>query len=407
MDVRITIYRATVGIMLVGVIALAMPGLCWAQARPTPRYVGAQPTPRGLRVGHLEIYPRVEVEEIYDDNIFLEAVDEEHDFITHYWPDVHGRWTFKDHVLEFGAMGDFADFSDNEQENFTNQVYEGALFLNFARVNLSVKEYYADTTDPSSSATLSELGPRVRHEDNESVGVLGVKLGEKARIEFDGRFYDLEYDTADLGRLERTEVGGGGSFFWRIFPKTDIFVGYEFTKIEFDSIVPSDPQDDSDSHLALAGLRFEPGPKLVGRVSAGAEHRDYESLDDHTTPAFATDLTWFATPKVTFTVFFSREFEDSSASATDQFIRATKAGGSMRYNLTDRLMVRFEGGYDNDNYDTTREEETVRGVGEISYFLIRDILRLSFKYERIDHDSTIEVNDYDVNRGSGEVLLQY
>jgi len=137
-------------------------------------------------------------------------------------------------------------------------------------------------------------------------------------------------------------------------------------------------------------LRFEPGPKLVGRVSAGAELRDYNSIDDHTTPAFATDLTWFATPKLTLTVFFSRKFEDSS-SASDQFIRATKVAGSVRYNLTDRLMF----------------DDTGRGVGEISYFVIRDILRLSAKYERIDHDSTIEEKDYDVNRASAEVLLQY
>ncbi len=70
-------------------------------------------------------------------------------------------------------------------------------------------------------------------------------------------------------------------------------------------------------------------------------------------------------------------------------------------------MVRFEGEYDNDNYDTSREGDTGRGVGEISYFIIRDILRLSAKYERIDHDSTIEEKDYDVNRASAEVLLQY
>ncbi len=70
-------------------------------------------------------------------------------------------------------------------------------------------------------------------------------------------------------------------------------------------------------------------------------------------------------------------------------------------------MVRFEGEYDNDNYDTSREGDTGRGVDEISYFIIRDILRLSAKYERIDHDSTIEDKDYDVNRASAEVLIQY
>ncbi len=70
-------------------------------------------------------------------------------------------------------------------------------------------------------------------------------------------------------------------------------------------------------------------------------------------------------------------------------------------------MVRFEGEYDNDNYDTSPEGDTGRGVGEISYFIIRDILRLSAKYERIDHDSTIEDKDYDVNRASAEVLIQY
>ncbi|MCH7646706.1 MAG: outer membrane beta-barrel protein [Nitrospinae bacterium] len=403
---RLTSYRSTLSALAALMLLVWGPGFVFAQARPSPMYVGADPTPRALRFGPLELYPRAEVEEIYDDNIFLEAVDEEIDFITHYRPNIHGRLNFKDHIVEFGAMGDIADFSSNEKENYTNQAYDAGLFLNFARLSLELKGYFADTTAPSSSATLSELGPRIRHWDSESVGVLGIKLGEKAKIEFDARFYDLEYDASGLGRLERTEIGGGASFFWRIRPKTDIFVGYEYTQLDFDSITAADPQDDSESHLALGGLRFEPGPKLVGRVSAGAELRDYNSIDDHTTPAFATDLTWFATPKLTLTVFFSRKFEDSS-SASDQFIRATKVAGSVRYNLTDRLMLRLEGEYDNDNYDTARDDDTGRGVGEISYFIIRDILRLSAKYERIDHDSTIEEKDYDVNRASAEVLLQY
>ncbi len=406
MKARLTSYRSTLSALVAGVLLVWAPGFVFAQARPAPMYVGADPTPRALRFGPLELYPRAVVEEVYDDNIFLEAVDEEIDFITHYRPNIHGRLTFKDHIVEFGAMGDIADFSSNEKENYTNQAYDAGLFLNFSRLSLGLKGYFADTTDPSSSATLSELGPRIRHWDSESVGVLGIKLGKKAKIEFDARFYDLEYNASGLGRLERTEIGGGASFFWRIRPKTDIFVGYEYTQLDFDSITPADPQDDSESHVALGGLRFEPGPKLVGRVSAGGEHRDYDSIDDHTTPAFATDLTWFATPKLTLTVFFSRKFEDSS-SADDQFIRATKVAGSMRYNLTDRLMLRLEGEYDNDTYDTARDDDTGRGVGEISYFVIRNILRLSAKYERIDHDSTIEEKDYDVNRASAEVLLQY
>ena len=129
------------------------------------------------------------VEEIYDDNIFLEAVDEEIDFITHYRPDIHARLNFKDHIVEFGAMGDIADFSTNEKENYTNHAYDAGLFLNFARLSLGLKGYFADTTDPSSSATLSELGPRIRHWDSESVGVLGIQLGKKAKMEFDARFY--------------------------------------------------------------------------------------------------------------------------------------------------------------------------------------------------------------------------
>lgn len=188
---RLTSYRSTLSALAALMLLVWGPSFVFAQARPSPMYVGADPTPRALRFGPLELYPRAEVEEIYDDNIFLEAVDEEIDFITHYRPNIHGRLNFKDHIVEFGAMGDIADFSSNEKENYTNQAYDAGLFLNFARLSLELKGYFADTTAPSSSATLSELGPRIRHWDSESVGVLGIKLGEKAKIEFDARFYDL------------------------------------------------------------------------------------------------------------------------------------------------------------------------------------------------------------------------
>ncbi|MFQ5893111.1 MAG: outer membrane beta-barrel protein, partial [Nitrospinota bacterium] len=374
MDVRSTIYRVTVGTLLVGVVALGMPGLCWGQARPDPLYIGPYPSPKGLRAGRLEIYPRVEVEEVYDDNIFLDADDEQHDFITHYRPDVHARWALGDHVVEVGANADIADYSDNERENFTNHTFDGAIFLNFARVTVAAMEYFTDTTEPSSSAAQSELAPRTRHEDNETVGVVGLKFGEKARIEFDARYFDTDYKRPDLKRLELNEIGGGTSFFWRVAPKTDIFAGYEFTEVIFDDLDKIDPQDDSLNHVWLAGLSFEPGAKLVGRVSGGAQFRDFESLEDRTIPAFATALTWFATPKFTLAVHFSREFEDSSSSSADEFIRATKMRASMAYNLTDRLAVRLEGEYDLDDYNTDREEESGRGVAEIGYFIVRDLV---------------------------------
>jgi hypothetical protein len=385
---------------------LAIPGHCWAQARPIPRYRGADPTPQGFRIGSLELYPRLEVEEVYDDNIFLESEREQHDFITHWRPDVHARWNLRDHAIELGGSGDIADYSDNERENFTNHSFDGAIFLNFPRMSFNVLEYFTDTTDPSSSAIQSELDPRTRHEDNEIVSVIGIILGEKAKVEFDARHFDIDYERSDLKNLERNEVGGGASFFWRFAPKTNFFTGYEFTEVIFDDIDKSDPQDDSENHLWLVGLSFEPGAKVFGRVSAGTQHRDFESLKDRTTLAFATDLSWFATTKLTFAFHLSRGFEDSSSS-TDQFIRATKVRASLRYDLTNRLSVRFEGEYDNDNYDTAREEDTGRGAGEISYFIIRDKLRLNARYERTGHDSTTASNDYDVNRVSAELLFQY
>lgn len=403
-------YGPRMGTLLLVLAFLAIPTLSWAQVWEPTRYIGPRPTPRAIRLGKLEIYPRIETEVVYDDNIFLEAEDEQHDFITHWRPDVHARWDLAGvHALELGARADIADYSDNEQENFQNHTFEGALFLNFPRIYFRGYEYFTDTTEPSSSAAQSDLDPRTRHEDNEVLGIVGLKFGEKAKIEFDSRYFDTDYERSDLKRLELNEIGGGATFFWRIASKTNIFVGYEFIEVIFDDLDKVDPQDDSESHVGLVGLDFEPGGKLLGRVAAGAQYRDFESLEDRTIPAFVGELTWFATPKLIIAARFSREFEDptSAPASADEFLEATEVEASLIYQLTHRLVARITGEYVINDYNTVREEDRSRAVAEIAYFIIRDILQLSVKYERIDNDSTVEADDYDVNRGSIEALLQY
>src|SRR5687768_2552491 len=72
----------------------------------------------GMRAGGFMVFPRVEVGEAYNDNIFADDDDEEDDFITVVRPEVDVESNWGRHALNLRTGAEAGFFLDNDDENF-------------------------------------------------------------------------------------------------------------------------------------------------------------------------------------------------------------------------------------------------------------------------------------------------
>ena len=359
-----------------------------------------------IKIGAFEIHPSLEVEQVYDDNIFLESTNEQHDLITLTRPGIQFFLPIRDHSLDLGYFAELSVFSDNSQENYQNQTLNAGGNLNFpGGLYFEVRDIYRDTTDPSSSAEQSDLDPRTRKKMNTVLSTLGYKLGEKSTAELGFSYYTLDYEDTNYDNLDRSEVTGRGTYFYKFWPKASILFEFVHSSNMFDQLAKTDPQDDSKAYEINTGLRFDPDAKLRGDVRVGYERRDFETIDDDDNLVFSAGLTWLPTPKFTGRISFSRSIENSESS-TDEFYRHNQVSVGVTHKFTDKLYGSVDFTYYKDDYNTDREDENAVEVVEAGYYF-KEWLRVFVKYERQDLDSTINLNDYEDNRVSFGIAMTY
>lgn len=360
-----------------------------------------------IKIGSLEIHPSLEVEQVWDDNIFQESTNEQHDLITLTRPGIRFFIPITgDHYLDLDYFAELSVFSDNSQENYQNQTLNAGGNLNFpGGLYFMVRDIYRDTTDPSSSAEQSDLDPRTRKKLNTALSTLGYKLGEKSRAELGFSYYTIDYEDPANDRLDRSEVAGRGTYFYKFWPKTTALFEFVHSSNMFDQLAQTDPQDDSKAYEFNTGLRFNTDAKLRGDIRVGYEKRDFETIGDDDNFVFDADLTWLATPKFTGRISFSRSTENAESS-TDEFYTHNEVSVGATHRFTNKLYGSIDFTYYKDDYNTDREDENAIEVVEAGYYF-KEWLRVFVRYEREDFDSTIDLNDYEDNRVSFGIAMTY
>ncbi|MBD3307884.1 outer membrane beta-barrel protein [candidate division KSB3 bacterium] len=236
-----------------------------------------------LWIGQSQINPYVEVQGMYESNIFEVNEDlgeEESDFITMVSPGIDLLFpTFEDSIyrlmasyradFKFYTNHDDADIDPDGELNTVDHRFDGQLQLNFAS-GLRLKSGYTlnmTSTDPDFQG--DERDEYLDHRFLVQAGYAFVDRYE-VEVQYSGgiRSFDEEEDEID----DFTTHGIEMTAFYQLFPRLSVLAGGSYAMYDREEPVFSD----SDEYAGFGGARYEVSERTAGILKVGAIAKEFD-----------------------------------------------------------------------------------------------------------------------------------
>ena len=371
--------------------------------RPRPDY-----DPLGVRAGGFLVFPRVEVGEAYNDNIFATDDDEEDDFITVVRPEVDFESDWNRHALNLRTGAEAGFYLDNDDENFL----DGFALLD-GRVDV-LRETFI----------FGGLGWRHRHEDRGSpddaqgeeptvYDIYSANLGAfrgRGRISarVDGTVDRLDFQdvdaagggTIDEDDRDRNEYALNGRVGYEYLPDTEAFVRVTGRMRDYDTLEGGFDRD-SVGYAAVVGTDLDFTGKVTGEVFVGYQHTTYDDdeLNDIDGLAAGAAVLWNVTglTSVRGTLQISTE-ETTQANASGYL--ATRAGVAVEHELRRNILLGAGIDVGRDDYEgIAREDDIIAGQVSARYLINRNF------YAGAEFSHRTRTSDVDDDYSQNIILL--
>ena len=385
------------------------------------------PTGGDIKLGPVKIRPSIEFMETYSDNIYLSYDNKakESDYITTLSPGIQFLLPLKRHSFQVGYKTDINRYSDNDETDYTNHLFGWALSLDFpGGLIFTLSDNYSIATVPrkwKEQAGISGSGDSYRELDYKA-NVLNAKV----RYNFVDRWavavwynnYDFDYDESynDSGSYNRNL--GGGSIFYRFTAKTEAFIEYNYSRVDYDTY---NNTDDNKNNMAYIGLSFDPTAKLNGCLKLGWVEKKYDktvSGRDDSLDKFSclVDLGYNISVYNQLKLKVYRAIEED----VDTNVAFTKNDVNMNFRhvlaWNEKINLNANVGYgtfdfeksttDTDGTSKIRDDEKWYGEVGVGY-AIQKWLKFELNYTHTDNDSNFKRYDYSENRVFLSALVDF
>lgn len=375
-----------------------------------------------ISFGNLKIIPGLNIQEQYDDNIFLgNGTDDseelkESDFIMHLLPSLAFAYNLPERGrIQLGYRGDFAFYGERDENDW--QTHTGSVGIDYnapGGLIFGLQNTYTDAEDPFGTDEEFGLGdPQTKRWTNDLSSNIGYRITDRGKLFFFYNFYkqDFEQD-ADFGQdYDENEFGLGTEL--RLFPKTWGFLRYHYGKQDYlthpaDEAVTEENDADNKWHRVNAGLTWDPGSKLVGELNVGYKSLEHEHEFDSAGDRFAdedlfiaaTSITWTATATTTLGLNISRELKVTASSSGENF-EDTSVGLNLTQALLTKWTLTASFRYAKHDYnlpaDNPRDDDNYDGSLGIDY-AVQDWLGLGLSYTYKKKNSNEVTNEYENNQ---------
>lgn len=361
----------------------------------------------GGKAGGFTIYPSVEVEETYNDNIFASQTGTIDDFITTVRPSVRIASDWNQHYLGFNGSADVVRYWDNDQED-----HETADLKVDGRIDIR-----RDTN--VTAAAGYEKGNEERGSVNDAGGITPT--------EFDV----VSLDVGIFNKWNRVSVSADGNVSQRDFDdvrtttgntnnddrdrdeyELDVRAGYEiqdqyeaFAQVILTSVGYLDQLDDagvnrdSEGYELRAGARVDFTGILFGDVFVGYLNRDYEdnTLASVDTIVGGLDLTWNATSLTTVTGGFSRTVAETTLAAASGTL-STEYKLTVDHELLRNLILSARASMSTEEFEGVAREDDYLKAGIGAKYILNRNFSLVLDYDYAERDSNVAGSDNEINK---------
>jgi len=388
-----------------------------------------------IRFGNLSVIPGIEMQGVYDDNIY-KGNGEEYtdpattrqekkvsDWIAHAKPSLLLNYEMPQRgYINLGYMGDFAFYDENTSNNWKNN--QGNLDINYLAPGgliLGVTDTYLSAEDPFGNADQYGTGRITKRWNNDLKTKLGYGIMGNFRALVYYNNYKQDYqDIADYSQdYTDNEVGIGVET--RFLPKTWGFLRYHRGERKYNTLGPTEISDANNSDFkwnkASAGLTWDPGSKLSGELNVGYQWLVYDheftdagvQREDKNTWVAATEIDFQPAETTSLSLKISRAIRNTASDNSQQFTD-TGIGLNIRQQLLAKLYLLGGASYSKNEYNlpvgNSRTDDNYLGNIGLNY-AIQDWLGVGVGYTYNRKNSNIDTEDFIDNQFMASLKIVY
>lgn len=387
-------------------VALVAAGSALAQSSTqfssVPEAVAGPSGAAGFPVGPLTVTPGINLAQGYNDNLLLTPSNRTSSAFTVVNPYVKAEAKSGpnkyDATLSL-ANGRYWDSSDN---NYTNYSLIGNSAMVFdGRTGLKLRAEFRHAIDPNGT---TDRPVTKRPDQYNSYGLDGVfrygAPGAQGRIEIDAgafaRRYTNNHSTTDVAN--RNTWQAGGTFFWRVMPRTEILIQARHTDIHYTDFSPP-PTLSSTENRYYIGLKWEATAATTGTIRLGHVNKNFDSSARKDYSSFGWDAGVRWSP-LTYSVFdFVTAKTPTEATGVGDAVVSSIYTVTWNHAWSSRLRTQALAGYRKDNFlDSSpyRLDKTSSFGAKVSYDFRRWLV-FGAEYTHANRESTLSFDEYKRN----------
>ncbi len=356
----------------------------------------------GLKAGPVQFHPFLGVAEVYTDNVFKRDTNTKSDFLTAIAPGLQAFMPFgggKHSVLLDYRAAQFLynKFSEN---NALAQDALGHVSLNYpGGLAIDLQGGHVEGFDPRGSEVDTQQRNITKWNVNQFSGQVEF-TGQKAGIRFGTIFDDLNYtNNGQAAPRDRTRAVANLSVFAAVTRSTRAVLGVRIVNNDYNT----NKQQNSFGYGAYTGFSLAPTRQLSGELNIGYQILNFDHAPISAESARGQDLlakglslgsgqqtsffmrgnlNWNPTSRLSFRIRPFSSINQSAVQNTSTFKRiGVDVFGQQAF--TDRLALRGNFYYANDNFDTNRTDDRFRLRIGPEYRTVKWLgLRLDYIFEK-------------------------
>lgn len=373
--------------------------------------------PLGVRVGSFRLFPTLELDEVYNDNVYAvpSSQGKTSSFIQIIKPSLNLRSDWSRHMLNFFANGAFGIYATDSLNNYQDFAVGGDGRVDIQREwnvygGASFNRRHEDRGSPNTVST-STSPPNMYNQVIGNVGYFQAFNRFSARL--DGRVDNYNFVNQGPGPAagtifnsdrNRTEFREAARFAYEFSPGYSFWVRGSLNQRQY----VNNPDSlgfyhNSNGWDAVGGLAVDFGGITSIEVFAGyvAQYYVDSRFPAVTAPTFGLTAYWNPRREIWIKPFVRRTVEESSLAATSAYLN-TAAGVDVDYYL--RPNVRLEGHFDYSIADynaasgsgNTRYDQYITGRIGVKYLPTRNFW-IGPSYQYTNRNSNFANSGYDQN----------
>ena len=367
-------------------------------------------------------HPFLVVQEIYTDNLYATSTNTKDDFITTVAP---GIWlafpanrekllsidttttspgglklsrikpeAVRRYQSYFLYSPEFVLYADNSNHDHVNHRAEGLFQYNFnSGLSFDIIDIFNDKEEVAGNGVIDTL---YRHQDNllDFITTYQTRSG-KLKLQLSYSNYFLDYKDSVVEYRSRMDNSFGASVFYRFWPKTSLFLEYDYSDIEFDS----GTTNDNVENRYYGGVTWDMTAKTRGTLKLGFIDKDFDAPSVSDQDGFSVELQTQhnLTAKRALQVNGYRKFHESDLASASSFL-STGIDIGLLQRFSEKWSGSLNGFYERNEYNGINRDDDFFGIGPALRFKPKKWLYFDLFYYYYRNDSNISTYDYDANQ---------